>query len=51
MIIGEVVERLIDIKDSAELSFYDVEAIEQACNVLDKLPRMEEATSYEPKQD
>lgn len=49
MIIGEIVERLIGIKDSNEqLLSYEYEAILEACNLLDKLPRMEEATTYAP---
>lgn len=48
MKIGEIVETLIDIKD--EYGFWDMrkEAVEEACNLLDKLPPQEEATSYEP---
>lgn len=48
MIIGELVERLIGIKDSHDLWSHEQDAIEQACNLLDKLPRLEEATEYAP---
>lgn len=48
MIIGEVVETLIYIKDSPTLSDREREAVIEACNLLDKLPRLAEATEYEP---
>lgn len=48
MIIGQVVELLIGIKDQAPLLSMEEEAVIEACNLLDKLPRMEEATTYEP---
>ena len=48
MIIGELVERLIRIKDDYSLLSYEQEAIEEACNLLDRLPRLEEATEYAP---
>lgn len=49
MIIGEIVERLIGIKDGHD-DLYSTEyrAIVEACNLLARMPRMEEATSYEP---
>lgn len=47
MIIGEVVETLIYIKDSPTLSDREREAVIEACNLLDKLPRLAEATEYE----
>lgn len=49
MIIGDIVERLIGIKDEHnDLYSGEYQAIVEACNLLAKLPRMEEATSYEP---
>lgn len=48
MIIGEIVEILIREKDNYSFGDYRKEALEEACNLLDKLPRMEEATTYEP---
>lgn len=51
MRIGEVVESLIRIKDDCKLYPRQYQAIIEACNLLDKLPRMEEATTYEQKQD
>ncbi|MFV0241454.1 MAG: hypothetical protein ACK5H4_15625 [Lacrimispora sphenoides] len=49
MIIGEIVERLIGIKDEHnDLFSGEYQAIIEACNLLAKLPRLEEATSYEP---
>lgn len=51
MRIGEIVEILIRIKD--DYTFGDVrkEAVEEACNLLDKLPAQEEATTYESFQN
>jgi len=46
MKIGEIVEILIRVKDDYGYGDYRREAVEQACNLLDKLPRMEEATKY-----
>lgn len=51
MIIGEVVETLIYIKDSPTLSDREREALIEACNLLDKLPRLAEATKYEPEAE
>lgn len=48
MKIGEIVERLIGIKNDYDLLSFEYEAVLQACNLLDKLPRLEEATAYEP---
>ena len=48
MKIGEIVEILIRIKDNYGYSDYRREALEETCNLLDKLPRMEEAKDYEP---
>lgn len=48
MKVGEVVEILIRVKDDYGYGDFRREAVEQACNMLDKLPRMEEATEYEP---
>lgn len=52
MIIGEIVEKLIGIKDDHDdLHSTEYEAIIEACNLLDKLPRLEEARNYEPVQN
>ncbi len=48
MKIGEIVETLIIVKDEYSHTDYRKQAIEEACNLLDKLPRMEEAKDYEP---
>lgn len=48
MKIGEIVEILIRVKDNYTYGDYRKQAIEEACNLLDKLPRMEEAREYEP---
>lgn len=48
MKIGEIVEILIRIKDNYGFGDCRKEAIEEACNLLDKLPQMEEADEYEP---
>lgn len=48
MKIGEIVEILIRIKDNYGYSDYRREALEETCNLLDKLPRMEETKDYEP---
>ncbi len=51
MKIGEIVEILIRVKDDYGYLDYRREAVEEACNLLDKLPRMEEAKGYEPIQN
>lgn len=51
MKIGEIVETLIIVKDDYSHTDYRKQAIEEACNLLDKLPRMEEAREYEPIQN
>ena len=50
MIIGAIVEELIYLRDKyrEDLTRHQDEAICEACNLLDRLPRMEEATTYEP---
>lgn len=48
MKIGEIVEILIRVKDNYTYGDYRKQAIEEACNLLDRLPGMEEATTYEP---
>lgn len=48
MRIGEIVEILIREKDNYTYEDYRRQAIEETCNLLDKLPRGEEATTYEP---
>lgn len=47
MKIGEIVEILIRIKDDYRFGDYRREALEDACNVLDRLPREQEAYVYE----
>lgn len=53
MIIGAVVEELIYIRDKfrGDLTKQQDEAICETCNLMDRLPRMEEATTYEPIED
>ena len=51
MKIGEVVEILIRVKDDYGYFDYRRQAVEEACNLLDKLPRMEEAREYEPGEN
>ena len=52
MKIGELTERLINLKDGHDdLLASEYEAIIEACNLLDRLPRMEEARTYEPVKD
>lgn len=48
MRIGEVVEILIREKDNYRFGDYRHEAILCACRILEKLPRNEEANTYEP---
>lgn len=48
MKIGEIVEVLICVKDAYQHGDYEKEAVEQACNLLDRLPSQEEATTYNP---
>ena len=48
MKIGEIVEILIDIKKNQRVLSREEEAIIEACNLLDRLPRLAEATTYEP---
>ena len=42
MIIGEIVETLISIRDSKNLDRHTDNAVCAACNILDKLPRLTE---------
>lgn len=49
MKIGEIVEALIQIKDDYGFGDYRRDAVEEVCNLLDKLPRHEEACTYEAK--
>lgn len=51
MLIGEIVEILIREKDKYVYGDYRKQAIEETCNLLDKLPGMEEATTYEPLEN
>lgn len=49
MKIGEIVEHFIQIRDNRNINYYteqEDEALIEACNLLDKLPRMAEATEY-----
>lgn len=48
MKIGEIVETLIRIRDDYDLLSMEDEAICEACNILDRLPRLEE---YEDVRD
>ncbi|MCD8150561.1 MAG: hypothetical protein LUE92_13595 [Clostridiales bacterium] len=48
MKIGEIVEILIVIKDQQHTRSIEEEALIEACNLLDRLPSGEEATTYEP---
>ena len=48
MKIGEVVEILSREKDNYSFGDYRYEAIMNACRILEKLPRSEEADTYEP---
>ncbi len=51
MKIGEIVEILISEKDKYVFGDYRKDALEEACCILGRLPRMEEATTYEPVKD
>lgn len=46
MKIGEVVEILIQVKDDYGFGDYKKEAVEEACNLLNRLPRNEEAIDF-----
>ena len=46
MYIGQIVEHLIDIKNEQEPLSQDEEALIEACNLLDKLPRMADGIEY-----
>lgn len=50
MVIGALIEELIYIKNkySGEFSMSEEDTINETCNLLEKLPRLEEATEYEP---
>lgn len=48
MIIGEVVEVLISLRSTVKILSREEEAIIEACNLLAKLPRLEEASEYMP---
>ena len=45
MKIGEIIETLIRIKDRQPVRSREEEALIEACNILENLPRMEEANS------
>jgi hypothetical protein len=46
MKIGEVIEYLIYIKSKYNVSFPDDNAINDACNVLNRLPRQQEVSDW-----
>jgi hypothetical protein len=46
MYIGQIVEQLIDIKNEQEPLSQDEEALIEACNLLDKLPRTADGVEY-----
>ncbi len=48
MIVGHIVEMLIQIKDELEPMSEEQDAVIEACNILDKLPRL--ADSEEAKR-
>lgn len=48
MTIGEIVERLIIVKGDYAFEDFRNEAIEEACNLLSRLPRTAEANTYDP---
>lgn len=48
MKIGEIVEVLIGLRGNSPMLSEEEIALAEACNLLDKLPRMEEASTYEP---
>ena len=48
MKIGEIIEILIVEKDKYGFGDHRKEALEEACCILARLPRMEEADIYEP---
>lgn len=48
MIIGEIVETLIRLRDSTNLDRHTDDAVCAACNILDRLPRLED--EYNVKQ-
>lgn len=48
MTIGDVVERLIIVKGDYAFEDFRNEAIEEACNLLSRLPRMADASTYDP---
>lgn len=42
MRIGEIIENLIELRDSVDLDFHTDIAVCAACNILDKFPRLME---------
>ena len=48
MKIGMIVEILIGLRDGRQLDSVEDQAVIEACNLMDRLPRMEEAQTYEP---
>ena len=51
MKIGEIVEKLIIVKGDYAFEDFRNEAIEEACNVLSRLPRMADASTYDPCEE
>lgn len=49
MKIGEIVELLIGIKDNQQVMSREEEALIEACNLLARLPRLQEAKTYSPE--
>lgn len=47
MIIGEIVETLIRLRDSINLDSHTGNAVCAACNILDRLPRLEDEYNVE----
>lgn len=47
MRIGEIVEILIELKDTYQFGDYRKQALEEAANLLNKFSGMEEGTTYE----
>ena len=50
MVIGELVEILDGIRKRRDVLSREEEAIIEACNLLDRLPRLEDAATYDPRK-
>lgn len=44
--IGELIERLIQLKNSYDIYYPDDNAINAACNILERLPRTENVSDW-----